>query len=484
MATSQIKNLIEQAQDIAPFNSSGILEENKVFLKQKERSSNVVGDNVNILELSLTTIGGETFSLIGAYKTLFFEEGVLSSTISGTITVFDSEAMFEKFAIRGGETLSIKIENSNASKIIIFRRDLIIDKIESQDFDGLTLTNSYLLHFSSKSFVTSLKKNIFKSYTGDLAETVYTIYKEMSQNDLLIENPRITIPNHKPYISTGLNPHRSLHNLASRASTNNKLFIFFERTVPVFGTYSDGTPFTATHYFGSIQKLMNDARVNGAPTIVFNPKSDARIEDATIRASRVKPFTNYPHIRATDLGMYSSDFAFINPITRRYNTQTMSYTSDNISDFYATKLVDRQNPFVTSTQKNQRRVSVSAINEFTSTEDWLKNRTLLILSNNVFKIHVDIQGSTNEIGAGHVVNLVFPSRIDKVLNPDSGILEVDQILSGRYLVQGVKHFIADNSYVKTLTLGRGSSPYDFESKTITDATFLEFLELVNDRIKL
>jgi hypothetical protein len=484
MATSRIKTLIEQSQNIAPFNSSHLLEENKVFLKKKERGTNQVGNDVKILDLSLTTIAGETFSLLGIYKTLFFEEGMLSSTISGQIELFDSEALFEKFAIRGGEILSIKIEDSNSTKIIIFREDLIVDKIDSQEFDGLTLTNSYLLHFSSRSFVTSLKKNLFKSYTGDLAETVYTIYREMSQNDLLIENPRITIPNDKPYISTGLNPHRSLHNLASRSSTNNKLFVFFERTIPIFGTYPDGTPFTASHYFGSIQKLMNDARVNGAPTIVFSPKLDATFEEATIRAAKVKPFTNYPHIQAANLGMYSSDLAFINPITRSYNKQSMSYVSDNIGDFYETKLVDRQNPFTALTQKNQRRVSVSAINEFTSTENWLKNRTLLILSNNMFKMHVDIQGSTNEIGTGHVVNLIFPSRVDKILSPSAGNLTVDQILSGKYLVQGVKHFIADGSYMKTLTLGRGSSPYDFESKTITDATFLEFLELVNDRIKL
>jgi hypothetical protein len=484
MATSRIKTLIEQSQNIAPFNSSGILEENKVLLRQKDRGTNRVGNDVNILDLSLTTSGGETISLLGIYKTLFFEEGILSSTIAGQMELFDSEAIFEKFAIRGGEIISIKIEDSNSTKIIIFREDLIVDKVESQEFDGLTLTNSYLLHFSSRSFVTSLKKNIFKSYTGNLAEAVYTIYREMSQNDLLIENPRITIPNDKPYISTGINPHRSLHNLASRASTNNKLFVFFERTIPIFGTYPDGTPFTATHYFGSIQKLMADARVNGAPTIVFSPKLDATFEEATIRASRVKPFTNYPHIQATNLGMYTSDYAFINPITRSYDTQSMSYISDNISDFYENKLVDRQNPFIVSTQKKQRRVSVSAINEFTSTENWLKNRTLLLLSNNMFKMHIDIQGSTNEIGTGHIVNLIFPSRVDKILSPGSGNLTVDQILSGKYVVQGVKHFIADGSYMKTLTVGRGSSPYNFESRTITDSTFLEFLDLVNDKLRV
>jgi hypothetical protein len=484
MATSKIKKLISECVNIAPFNSNDLLEPDKISLRKKERSSNEVGNSVKIVDISITTIGGERLSLVSYYKSLYFDEHINATSIVGKITFIDSEGAFEKFAIRGGEKLSIRIENSVSSKIIIFREDFIVDKIEANAFDAITLNNTYLLHFSSQSFVRSLKKNIFKSYTGSLAEAIYSIYREMSVNDLIIEDPKITIPQDRPYICTRKNPHDALLHLAHRSSIDNKVFIFFERLFPIFGNYSDGTPFTATHYFGSIQKLMNDARVNGAPSIFFNPKSEARYEGVAIRATNFKPFTNYPHIPATHLGLYSSELAFVNPITREYKTQTMSYLSDNIQDFYENKLIDRQNPYAVNIEERQKRISVSAINEFTSKEQWLKNKILLTLSNNLYKISIDIQGSTNEISSGHVVNFVFPSRVDKVLNPDHSFLNADPIISGRYLVYGVKHYIDDSLYVKTLTLTRGSSPYNVESRTITDPTYSEFLRLANDKLRI
>lgn len=483
MANSTIKKLILESANIAPFNSSSVLEPSRLNLRKKERSANDVGNEVQVIDLSITTINGERLSLLGYYNNLIFDESVSASSIVGKITLHDTEGIFEKFSIRGGEKLSICIENSVSSKIIIFRQDLIVDKIESNDFDALTLNNTYLLHFSSSSFVNSLKKDIFKSYTGDLAETVYSIYREMSLNDLLIEDPKITIPEDRPYVCTGKNPHKALLHLANRASADNKLFVFFERVLPVHGDYSDGKQFTATHYFGSLQKLMNDARTNGTPSIYFNTKSDARFEGINIRASNFRPHANYTHIPATHLGMYNSELTFINLITREVKTQKMSYLKDNVNDFYVNKLVDRQNPFNVNSNHKQKRVSVSSINEFTTKEEWLRNNILLTLTNNLYKISVDIQGSTNEISAGHIVNFVFPSRVDKILNPGQSVLNADPIVSGKYLVHSVTHYISGNAYVKTLVLSRGSSPYNVETKTITDPAFEEFLKLTNDELK-
>jgi hypothetical protein len=479
---SSLRRIIQEAQNVSPFNSTDVLTPGRVSLRKKEKGSNRVGNNVEVTELALTTINGERISLLGYYRSLSFDESIFSASIAGAITIFDTEGAFEKFAIRGGEKLSIKIENSVSTKLIVFREDLIVSKIEANEFDALSLTNSYLLHFSSRSFVNSLKKRHFKSYTGDLAETVYSIYKEMSQNDLLIENPKITIPQDKPYICTGKMPHTALMQLADESSVNDKLFVFFERTFPVFGNYSDGTPFTATHYFGSIQKLIDDANVNGAPTIVFSVKDDARFEGAEIRASNLKPLPNHTHVPATALGLYSSELSFINPITREYQTQNLSYVSDDVHDFYDNKLIDRQNIFSVGEEQKHKRVQISSISNFSNIEEWLKNKVLLNMSANYYKISIDIQGSTNEIGAGHVVNFLFPSRVDKILNPGHTSMTIDPILSGRYLVNEVKHYISGNSYVKRLILSRGSSPYNFETRTVTDPAFREFLSLANINI--
>lgn len=479
---SSLRKKIQEVQNVSPFNSTDTIEPNKVFLRKKEKSSNFVGNNVEVTEVSITTINGERISLLGYYRSLSFDESIFSASISGLITMFDTEAAFEKFVIRGGERISIKIEDSASSKLIVYREDLIVNKIEAGEFDALSLNNSYVLHFSSRSFVTSLKKRHFKSYTGDLAEAIYSIYNEMSQNDLMIENPKITISQNKPYLCTGKMPHKALMHLADASSVDNRLFVFFERTFPIFGNYSDGQPFTSTHYFGSIQKLIEDADTNGAPSIFFNVKENAQFEGAEIRASNLKPFPNHTHIPATTLGLYSSEISFINLITREYQSQTVSYVNDDIYDFYENKLIDRQNIFSVGEEQKQKRVEISSINGFSNTEDWLRNKVLLSMSGNYYKIAVDIQGSTNEIGAGHVVNFLFPSRVDKILNPGHTSMTIDPIISGRYLVNEVKHYISGNAYVKRLILSRGSSPYNFETRTVTDPVFREFLSLANINI--
>jgi hypothetical protein len=89
----------------------------------------------------------------------------------------------------------------------------------------------------------------------------------------------------------------------------------------------------------------------------------------------------------------------------------------------------------------------------------------------MFKISVDIQGGTNTIGIGNVVNFAVPSQISVMLNPQSAFPELDPIYSGRYLVTTVLHVMSSSQYVKTLHLSRGSSPFNFDKHTQYDATF-------------
>jgi hypothetical protein len=249
----------------------------------------------------------------------------------------------------------------------------------------------------------------------------------------------------------------------------------------VYGSFNDGSPFSTTHYFGSVEKLITDSEASGVPTIAFVPKLSANVETKRIRAGSYRRLDNFNHIPGMMLGFYNTTVSAINPITRNYNVSKLSYTDSDVetTDFYENKLFASTNIFNTYDDvKNEtpgRKLIVSGMNDSISRDDWLNNHIYGSLSKTMFKIEVDIQGGTNTIGVGHVVNFVTASVVDSMTNPQNSGVEIDPIYSGKYLVTSVMHRITGTTYVKNMQLSRGSSLFNFDKNTAFDSTF-DFLK--------
>lgn len=449
---------------------------NKVQIRHDSNVVNDIGGSFDLKRIALLMNSGEEIDLKGYFSNLLIEENIFSPSISGQLTIEDTVGGLEKFVMQGGETLILKMCKPKSDDIIVWREDLIVHKISKSPVSPLNLMSKYDLFFTSKSHINSLKKNLFKSYKKtSVLEAVYSIYKEMSANDIVIEDPKITLQN--PFISTGVCPHKAIDYLAQRSCSKNKFFVFFERFVPVYGNYSDGKPFTTSHYFGSVEKLIKDSENIPPKTIVFAPKLNAMQETSIIRASRYERQENFNHINGMMLGFYNTTISSINPIKRTYKKQKLSYTDSAVetTDFYPNKLFSTLNIFNTyDDKKNEtpgRKVILSSINDSINRESWLANHIYGQLSKTMFKIAVDIQGGTNTIGIGNVVNFATPSQISVMLNPQSAFPELDPIYSGRYLVTSVIHAISSSQYIKTLHLSRGSTPFNFDKHTEFNATF-------------
>jgi len=162
------------------------------------------------------------------------------------------------------------------------------------------------------------------------------------------------------------------------------------------------------------------------------------------------------------LGLYNTTITSIDPIKRTHNVEKFGYKNRETGDFYANKLLDEQNIFNTyDNNKNEipgRRLILSSINDTINRKNWLSNNIFGHLSKSMFKLEVDVQGATNSIGVGHVINLMIPSAYDKQLTLNSSDPLPDGYHSGKYFVSGVKHSLSGTSYIKRLELTRGSSP--------------------------
>jgi hypothetical protein len=460
---------------------------NRVEIKKDSSIPNNIGGSVDIKKISIRMHTGISINIKGYFTDLLIEESIFASSISGKITITDTAGGLEKFVIHGGERLILKIHKPNIDDIIIWREDLIITKISKSEVSQSNLTKKFDLFFTSNSAVKSLKKNLFKSYKNNsVIQTVHSIYKEMSVNDIVIEDPGLTL--NKPFTVTGLSPHKAIDRLAQRSCSKGKYFVFFERFVPVFGNYPEGKPFTASHYFGSVEKLIRDSEQGQIKTIIFSPKLSALAESSTIRASSFEILENFNHLNGMRLGFYNSTIYSINPIDRTHKVQKISYTkgSSETQNFYSNKLLSTLNPFnIYDDKKNEtpgRKVILSSINDPIDRSDWLKYHVYGQLSNSMFKILVTIQGATNTIGIGNVVNFATPSQVSITTNAKSPYPELDQMHSGRYLVTSVIHSISSSKYIKSMQLSRGSSPLNYDKHTEYDASFDDIKQLIRKEI--
>jgi hypothetical protein len=440
----------------------------------KNLTNTIPGGTVNVAEISITVRSGERITLAGQYSNISIHEDIFASCISGSITIIDTAGFLESFRIKGGEQINIKITKPKTNDIIIWREDLIVHKISESAVDPTTFNSSFDLHFVSRSHVNSLKKSLFKSYKNiSYREAAKLIYSEMSVNDLIVDDPNLTLT--KPFISTGLMPHKAMEFLCHRSCRKDKFFVFFERLIPLTGTYTDNKPFTASHYFGSIESLIAEANLSTPQTIYFNEKTNLALESGKIiRTPILERNSNFNHIQAMVLGFYNTSLTTIDPISRTHSTKKFGYTTKDTvtNDFYSYKLIDEYNIFnVYNDSKNEipgRKLITSSINDTANRNTWLSENIVGHISKTLFKISVEIQGGTNNIGIGNIVYLYSPSHTERVSNPTNSNLIPNRLESGKYFVTTVEHRIRAGEYIKALTLSRASSPIN-HNKTVSGA---------------
>lgn len=481
MSTSQYYNLpnpFGRSEDDIGFESAD-LTLNKTDVVRKN-----IGGTFIINEISIITRQGLTISLLDSFESIEIDENVFSSSVVGAVILTDIGGGIEKFQLQGGERLVVKLSKPITNDILLWREDFIINKIGAHTVNMDSLGARYALYFSSRSFVNSMKKNLFRSYKNtSLASAVKSMFSEMSKNDLILEDPRITLTT--PFISTGLMPHKAIEAMAQRACSNSKFYLFFERFFPIIGTYADGKPFAATHYFGSYDKLVEDSTTYGVHNIYFDPNQDGKIEPNYIRAARFTHKDNFNHLELMLFGHYNTTITSLDPIKRNHTVNNVGYSKENklTKDFYTNKLLDKNNIFNTyNTNDNEiqgRKLVFSSpyLNDTVQRSNWLETNIFGSLSKNMFKIEIDIQGATNNIGAGHVVNFIAPSGLEKKMLPGKSNPLSDEYHSGKYFVFGVKHNITLTNYIKKLELSRGSIPMDFNKNDLTqkDLSELQYL---------
>lgn len=448
-----------------------------------------VGGKVKIDILDIKTVYGEIVTLLGSFRELLIFENIFSSSIYGTISILDKSGMLEKHLFSGGEEIEFKILKPKTNQLILWRKDLIVHKISKATMKD-DLSSSFIIYFTTKAFINASKKRVFKSFKNiTFYNAIQNLYSETSPNGILIDNPGLSFD--EPYVCPGLNPHSAIDYMAKMACSKNKFYVFFERASPFTFNGADNVRDAASHYFGSVENLIGSPG-NDVYTITYREKTTGLIEpdlgSNIIRTSSFSRLANFNHIEAMLSGAYNSKVTTIDPIQKTWDIVKNSYITKNvIGDFYSNPVIAGSVLFSkyddTKYEFPGERLLTTTKSAKYSKNKWLTNYMYGYLSKNIFKVETIIEGGTNNIGTGTVINLNVPSHYGKLANPENPQITNDIFYSGKYLVTAVKHEITLENYIKTLELSRGSSPVNLGATTLAKESSKTIVTAVNRIVK-
>ena len=375
----------------------------------------------------------------------------------------------------------------------------------------------FLISSKTRLYKSFKNKNILnivhEIYNGilqdDFLKDLESIERPTRINAFIGSGNDVTIKKEKPFISTGYTPFKAIEYLTKRlsgASNNKKFYMFFERLIattseitirtttrsllPGGKTETKDTVYSSkhTHHLLSFEDInstsifletkTNDSKNPGIHTIVYNPSIQGNIENPNddktlynvLRTNKIEKITSFNHLDAMLTGFYNLRVTTVDPIKKNSSSIDVKYNDLGSADFYNNPLLAKDTIFEKykginentqvpgeklvfgtpiATNDPSQNFNAEQIQKF----DWLPTHIKGQVSKNIFKLKVTIEGSTNKISAGNIVQLKIPSHEAKTTLQDRD----NQIYSGKYFVTDVKHMIVGNDYLKEVTLARGSS---------------------------
>ena len=394
--------------------------------------------------------------IIGITLTMEITEDIFNNTISGHVTVFDTQDIRTVFPLTGLERLSLKFNTpgmpgydmteDNGIPFHIYKVDSI-----AKDPNG-DIGQFYRIYFCSPEMINNKINTVSKAYSGPIENAVNDLLRSKrylnSKKPLFFEN---TATNAK-YVIPSLKPFSAINFLSSQCKSgkyNNAGYLFYETS--------------SGFHFRSLESLLAMGGAIGRPTrwnfqpqinmVNDGPKSEVKDIQRRMQAVIKYEFDKQTDIlRSISEGLFANKVVVHDAFNKTIKTHEFNY-KDNFekgyhletdgaeNDIYKTitpdaqlndtgkrlyEFADSRKMVMTETSKVHNDFEFTPVNEtlpkITSQKAGYKNMNLSLL----------VYGNTS-IQAGDVINFTTPVMQpgeDKIPNPYT---------SGRYLIMALKH---------------------------------------------
>ena len=410
----------------------------------------------------------------GITEVMTITEDILTNTLSGVCTVYDTQDIRSIFPLTGLERLSIKFNTpglpgydyteDNGTPFQIYK----VDKVTKER--GKDIAQQYQIFFCSPEMFNSNITTVSKAYSGPIENAVKDLVTNKrflnSKKPLFIEN---TATNAK-YVIPSLKPLKAINFLSTQSVSgkyNNAGYLFYEtsrgfhfRSIESLLAMGGAAARPTTWNFQTQIQMVDDEKKPNKPEV----KDIEKRMQAVIRYEFDKHADTLSNIidgvyankvvvhDAFNKTIKTHDFNYKENFAKGFHTETVGEENDadkhivpnaqlNDTGKALFEYPDSKKMVVTETSKVHNDYEFVPVNatlpKITSQKAALKNIVLTML----------VYGNT-QLNAGDIVNFTLP-----LLQPVGDKQPVDNpFFSGRYLVMAVKHTMALGTGTHEMTL--------------------------------
>jgi hypothetical protein len=383
-------------------------------------------------------------------------EDLYSSTMSATVTIFDTNNLINQFPIIGEEILDIEYETENLNTV--FKRFYVYklsNRIQQQDHKMI-----YVLHLLSYEGIIDLNTKIsraFSGYTHDIAKNIFEKYIATDQfysgKKLMLEDSGTEIKFVSPYWS----PIRCINHAATRSTITKNWrspsFLFFES--------SEAFKFTSIESLVKQTPIINyffDSDPMRNPTAQGGSERDVARWLSTVINLNIEQHFDY--IQKVMTGMITHQTIEHDIIHKTIRNHRYDYATDfskhaHLEDnpMNSNKLMFSEKTAVVDTRSifsygfNERIKDNSA--------ESVHKRNSLLPQLEMFKVQMTVPGRS-DVKVGDVVNL----KLGKGSSLDAEKITQeanDLYYSGKYLITGIQHRLTPSRHEMIVELIKDST---------------------------
>lgn len=417
------------------------------------RELKFAGD-VQIDKLMLTSLNGQTVNIINQIQTIEIYEDMLSPFISLSIVVRESQDFLNLLPFIGEEYLDINIYTPEIKQKIKGRFYIykISDRIQTKDREVM-----YTIKATSEEFLNDINTKLSSPLEDKISDSAL---KVIAVDGLRTKKPINIEPtlNRTKLVPNYWSPIKSLSELSERAISVNgsPSYLFFENR--------------QGFNFVSVNKLLQQDSYQS-----FIKDNYSRQESSSINMSSVKdPTEDFKRIIDIDIplvtsyiddikeGQIKSELISYDIVTKKYvvndyniKTENTPFTLLNKNLVYSKYALANPKSLMINRAKHY-----NAFDDYADTTDSAMVQRRLSFFKNLeqHKVEIEILGRS-DYTVGQVVDLELP-KITQITKDDRD--PRDKMLSGRYLVTAITHYINRSQHTCKMELVKNSVLFDLE----------------------
>ena len=381
-------------------------------------------NSVNILDIKLYNIFGESIDLLRIYLHFNIFESIFESFLSGKIIITDTQDLIANFPIVGNEILKISIQQDKKIIDLTFRVYKI--DIDQNTTKGIQKFKTFVLYFCSDEKLKSNK--ISKKFSGKAETIIKNIL--ISDKELLFQKSDGDIS----FFSNFWSIHKII-NFILKISKSSKYFdyVFYETLENLM--------------FYPISYLQNE---DPQETIVYDLGNDNYIKNDNIKSFKFERYFNI--LENQVYGMFGKTL---------YNCHETEYsfkkTNKSLSGVYEKITALGKNiPFDINLFSEESNVDVNYYNPDISI---IRNICLSVLRQ--YNIVAKLNGNLDR-KVGQVIKIDFPGTNNDEIYQKS--------FDGNWFVMGIQHIITNDGDFEQNVLMSKNAKFNFDGMKITEGT--------------